>query len=419
MRLRIDRLLPATMALLLLIALVNLHSATGHRPSVFDKQLIWVGLSFVGMVAAVYVPAHVWERLAPMFWVIVVVLLVGVLFVGPRVNGARRWLLIGGIRLQPSEFAKLAVIFLLARTLPRMRKPDDPWRLSDLFSPMNISRPLVAIALLLARGGDLGWAYWPAAIGCILWLVYAVMGMVQKGIAGRLLAPFDLVLIPMVLINIEPDLGTSLVVLVCGFGVFWGAGVRMPPRRYVAAMVPCLAGGAWAAWSFLLRPYQKARILGVLDPHADAQASGYHTIQSTNAIANGGLFGQGIGAGVQAQTARLPEHHTDFIFAVLAEEWGLVGSLVALALLTAVVLLIIDGARHAQTPFLELTGYGVATLIAFQAVVNVGMVSGALPVVGMTLPFFSYGGSSLLTLTFGVGLMIHARSRRSGMPEAG
>jgi rod shape determining protein RodA len=419
MRLRIDRLLPATLALLLLIALVNLHSATGHRPAAFDKQMIWVVLSFVGMAAAVYTPATVWERLAPLFWVVVVVLLVGVLFVGPRVNGARRWLLIGGIRLQPSEFAKLAVIFLLARTLPRMRKPDELWHLSDLVAPMNISRPLACIALLLVRGGDLGWAYWPAAVGCIVWLVFGVMALVQLGVSGRLVAPLDLVLIPMVLINIEPDLGTSLVVLVCGIGVFWGAGVALPPKRYLAALGPLLVGAAWTAWTFLLRPYQKARILGVLDPHADAQASGYHTIQSINAIANGGLFGQGIGAGVQAQTARLPEHHTDFIFAVLAEEWGLIGSLVALALLVAVVLLIVDGARHAQTPFLELTGYGVATLIAFQAVVNIGMVSGILPVVGMTLPFFSYGGSSLLTLTFGVGLMIHARSRRSGMREVG
>jgi rod shape determining protein RodA len=127
------------------------------------------------------------------------------------------------------------------------------------------------------------------------------------------------------------------------------------------------------------------------------------------------VLGQGIGAGAQSQTARLPEHHTDFIFAVLAEEWGLIGSLLVLALLATIVLLIIDGAQNSSSRFLELCGYGVATLFSCQVVVNVGMVSGILPVVGMTLPLFSYGGSSLLSLSFALGLMIHARSRRAGL----
>jgi rod shape determining protein RodA len=165
----------------------------------------------------------------------------------------------------------------------------------------------------------------------------------------------------------------------------------------------------------MLLPYQKMRILGVINPKAGAQDIGYHTIQSVNAIANGGVLGQGMGAGAQSQTARLPEHHTDFIFAVLAEEWGLIGSLLVLALLATIVLLIIDGAQNSQSRFLELCGYGVATLFSVQVVVNVGMVSGILPVVGMTLPLFSYGGSSLLSLSFALGLMIHTRSRRTGM----
>ena len=152
----------------------------------------------------------------------------------------------------------------------------------------------------------------------------------------------------------------------------------------------------------------------MLNPEADAQRTGYHTIQSINAIANGGIFGRGLGAGAQAQTARLPEHHTDFIFAVLAEEWGLMGSLLALMLLFILVLLIIDGARHTPDRFLELSGYGIATLIVFQIVVNVGMVTGIMPVVGMTLPFFSKGGSSLVSLCFAVGLMIRALDARLG-----
>jgi rod shape determining protein RodA len=187
----------------------------------------------------------------------------------------------------------------------------------------------------------------------------------------------------------------------------------MPPKRALAAFSPMPFVGGWFAWNYLLLDYQKARILGVLNPEADAQRTGYHTIQSINAIANGGVFGRGLGAGAQAQTARLPEHHTDFIFAVLAEEWGLMGSMIALILLFVLVVLIIDGARHSPDRFLELSGYGIATLIVFQIVVNVGMVTGIMPVVGMTLPFFSKGGSSLVSLCFAVGLMIQARSSRA------
>ncbi|MDE0882474.1 MAG: FtsW/RodA/SpoVE family cell cycle protein [Myxococcota bacterium] len=413
MNLKVDRLLLATLLGILGLALVNLQSATLHRPSAFDAQVVWLGLAMLALAVAVYVPSSVVDRLSPLAWVAVVVLLVMVLVMGTKVNGAKRWLSFGALRIQPSEFAKLGVIFLLAHTMSRSRSDGAGWSLSDLLGPLNPSRPVALVGLLIWRGERLGQGYYPLAALALVWFVLSVVALSRNGLRGRIVAPLDTILVPMVLINIEPDLGTSLVVLVCGLGVFWGAGVQMPPKRALLAVSPLPFVGGWFAWNFMLLDYQKARVLGVLNPEADAQHTGYHTIQSINAIANGGVFGRGLGAGAQAQTARLPEHHTDFIFAVLAEEWGLLGSLLALLLLFTLVLLIIDGARHTPDRFLELSGYGIASLIVFQVVVNVGMVSGIMPVVGMTLPFFSKGGSSLVSLCFAVGLMIQARSSRA------
>jgi rod shape determining protein RodA len=405
MNLKVDRLLLATLVGILALAL--------HRPAAFDAQVVWLGVATLAMGIAVYMPSKVIDRLSPLAWVAVVILLVAVLVMGTKVNGAKRWLSFGALRIQPSEFAKLAVIFLLAHTMSRSRRDKGSWTISELLGPLNPSRPFALVALLIWGGDRLGQGYYPVAVLALIWFILSASELTRKGWRGRFIAPVDLVLVPMVLINVEPDLGTSLVVLVCGLGVFWGAGIQMPPKRALAAFSPMPFVGGWFAWNHLLLDYQKARILGVLNPEADAQRTGYHTIQSINAIANGGVFGRGLGAGAQAQTARLPEHHTDFIFAVLAEEWGLMGSMIALTLLFVLVLLIIDGARHTPDRFLELSGYGIATLIVFQVVVNVGMVTGIMPVVGMTLPFFSKGGSSLVSLCFAVGLMIQARSSRA------
>lgn len=415
MNLRVDRALPVVLALTLALALANLKSATSLRPSDFNKQVIFLCLAVVVMVVATYTPTRVWERFAPWIWIAVILLLVAVVFVGPVIHGSRRWLPIGGIRVQPSEFAKFAVILLTAKFMAGRKRWDETWAISELFMPLNMSRPAALVCLLLFRADRLGIGFWPLAIIAVVWAIVALVVAARYGLRERLIAPVDLVLIPAALVYIEPDLGTSLVVVICGAGVFWGAGIRPPGWRWLVAAVPVIGGSAWFAWNYMLLPYQKMRILGVINPRAGAQDIGYHTIQSVNAIANGGVFGQGIGAGAQSQTARLPEHHTDFIFAVLAEEWGLVGSLLALALLATIVLLIIEGARHSHSRFLELCGYGVATLFSCQVVVNVGMVCGILPVVGMTLPLFSYGGSSLLSLSVALGLMIHTRSRRAGM----
>ena len=409
MKLRLDRLFPAVLCLALGFALVNLYSAS-QGGGYFYKQLIWIGLSTVAALLAAFVPPVLWSRLAPWIWFGVVVLLLAVLFWGPVVNGSRRWLSLGGVRLQPSEFAKVAVVLILARLMSRAKRGHELWGVMELLALWNPSRPLALLALLVMRGELLGPWYWPLAILALLWVFGSATQLVSNGTSGRWIAPVDTLIIPFVLVNIEPDLGTSLVVLSCGIGVFWGAGVRAPTFRALLAALPVLVSAAWGAWSFLLLPYQKLRILGVLDSQAHAQGAGYHTIQSVHAIANGSIFGRGFGVGAQSQGQRLPEHHTDFIFAVLVEEWGLVGGGVALLLLLTLIYLIVDGARHTSSRFLELSAYGTATLIAVQTLVNVGMVSGILPVVGMTLPLFSYGGSSLLSLSFLLGLSLRARS---------
>jgi rod shape determining protein RodA len=334
--------------LLLAVALAMLMSASPER---LNAQLLNIGVALVVMRVAAQLPPQRLMQLAPPIFILGVLLLVAVALFGDISKGARRWLNLGFMRIQPSELMKIAMPLMLAWYFQRH---ENLLRLRDY------------------------------------------------GIAALLL------LLPTALIARQPDLGTAILVFAAGFYVIFLAGL---PWKIIAGLAATAGAAAPLAWS-LLHDYQRARILTLLDPEKDPLGKGFHIIQSTIAIGSGGILGKGWGQGTQAQLEFIPERHTDFIFAVMSEELGLLGNG---ALLLLYALLIGRGlmiAANAPTLFSRLLA-GAITLIFFTyAFVNMGMVSGILPVVGVPLPFISYGGTALVTLSVGIGLLMSIHRHR-------
>lgn len=334
--------------LLMVAGLVMVGSASPER---IMSQLLNMMAGLIVMRLVAQLPPQRLMQLAPPVYVIGIALLIAVALFGDVSKGARRWLDLHVMRIQPSEMMKIAVPLMLAwyfqkrETLPRLRDH--------------------AVAALI-------------------------------------------LLVPTALIARQPDLGTAILVLAAGFYVIFLAGL---PWKILIGLAAAGAAAAPLAWA-LLHDYQRARILTLLDPEKDPLGKGFHIIQSTIAIGSGGILGKGWGHGTQAQLEFIPERHTDFIFAVLSEEFGLVGNaslLVLYALLIGRGLMI---AANAPTLFARLLA-GAITLIFFTyAFVNMGMVSGILPVVGVPLPFISYGGTALVTLFVGVGILMSIHKNR-------
>jgi rod shape determining protein RodA len=266
----------------------------------------------------------------------------------------------------------------------------------------------------IAIPGAVGWSI---ALRVALVVVTAVWGLASVVDATRhgwarhvWVAPLDLMVAPAVLILVEPDLGTTLIVLAIAGTIVLFVGVGW---RSLALLAVAGVAGAVVAWFKVLREYQKQRVLTFLNPEADALGAGYHANQSMIAIGSGGVQGKGFMEGTQTQLSFLPENHTDFAFSVLAEEWGLFGAAVLLVLFG---LLLIKGVRiaaAARDRFGVLLAIGATSVIFWQMLVNVGMVTGLLPVVGVTLPLVSYGGSSVLTVMLAVGVLLSVARRRA------
>jgi rod shape determining protein RodA len=288
---------------------------------------------------------------APIAYVIGVLLLIVVDVTGHVGKGAQRWLDIGFMRFQPSEIMKLAVPMVCA------------WYMHE--------RPLPPTFLDLI-----------------------VMGA--------------LIAIPTAMIVTQPDLGTALLIAASGLIVMLLAGLQI---RLIVIAIPLLGAAAWGAWHFI-HDYQRQRILTFLNPETDRLGAGYHIIQSQIAIGSGGLFGKGYMNGSQAQLEFLPERSTDFIFAVIGEEFGLLGQLLILSLYGVVIGRALYLAMQAQGTFARLTGGAVALSFFVYVFVNSGMVSGILPVVGVPLPLISYGGTSMVTLLAGFGILMSLHSHR-------
>lgn len=355
--LKLDLPLFAGLVVLSGAGLAILYSASGPSPDMVMRQGMRIGLSFIVLLVAAQIRPQFFRLWAPWVYAGGLILLIGVLHVGDVGMGAQRWLDFGFIRFEPSEIMKLALPMMVARFLHGRPLPPC-WR-------------------------DIGIA-------------------------------FALILTPVALIARQPDLGTALLVLSAGcFGVFL-AGLRWRTILIFAAL------GAIAApilWHFFMHGYQRERVLTFLNPERDPLGAGYHIIQSKIAIGSGGLFGKGWLNGTQAQLDFLPERSTDFIFAVVGEEFGLLG---AAGLLLIYAFLIGRGlyiAIKAQDTFSRLLAGSISLTFFVYVFVNTGMVSGLLPVVGVPLPLVSYGGTSMVTLMGGFGILMSVHAHRKLMPS--
>jgi rod shape determining protein RodA len=338
---------PLLLAVLAVCAagLVVLFSAAGEDVSVFLRQAARVGLALGVLVAVAQVPPRVLRAGAPWLYATGVMLLVAVAVTGDIAMGAQRWLDLGVVRFQPSEIMKIAVPLACA------------WYLHDRPLPPDF-RSLVVLAVAI--------------------------------------------LVPVLLIAEQPDLGTALLVAAGGGLVVLLAGLQ---ARYLLGIGALVVGAVPVLWHYL-HDYQRQRVLTFLNPENDPLGAGYHTIQSQIAIGSGGVFGKGYMNGSQAQLEFLPERSTDFIFAVIGEEWGLVG----LGVLIGLYLLVI--ARGLYITFSRLIAGALTLTFAVYVFVNTGMVAGLLPVVGVPLPLVSYGGTSMVTLMAGFGILMSVHSRR-------
>lgn len=337
--------------LLLLLALtgyglVVLYSASGQQWGAVVRQGRYFVLAYVVMIVAAQFSLQRYQRWSPWLYVLGVGLLVAVLVAGTGAKGAQRWLSIGGFRFQPSEVLKLAIPLMLS------------WYLSKRVLPPRFIHILAALFLLA---------------------------------------------VPAVLVLRQPDLGTSLLISSSGLFVLFLAGISW---RYIVGAGVLAVASAWPAWIYVLQDYQKQRILTLLNPERDKLGAGWNIIQSKTAIGSGGWDGKGWLAGTQSQLDFLPESHTDFIIAVLAEEFGLRGVLVLLLLYLLILLRGFWIATHAQDSYSRLVAGSITMTFFVYIFVNMGMVSGLLPVVGVPLPLVSAGGTSILTLMAGFGILM-------------
>jgi rod shape determining protein RodA len=350
---------PAHVAIIVLsisaLGIWNLASASrsAHAP-VWISQTAWMGVGIVVALGITLFDTRTFQRLAWVFYAAVIVLLVLVLVKGRVVMGARRWMP-GPINFQPSELAKIAVALALASFLHvDAEKRKDGYGLLSLVIPMVI------------------------------------------------------IMVPAVLILKQPDLGTALIVCAVGFTQILFAKVRW---KTLAILGVVAIGGATFAYPHL-KPYQKKRVETFLNPQGDALGAGYHATQSMIAIGSGQGLGKGWGQGTQTYFSFLPEQHTDFIFSVWAEEHGFVGCLLLVGLYFALVTSAIEICGGARDRFASFLAVGLTGMIFWHVFINVGMVIGILPVVGVTLPLMSYGGSSVLTVFTGIGLLANVGMRR-------
>jgi len=319
------------------------------------RQAMSMGVGFVCFLVCMLVRPELWKRNAYLVYLLGCGLLTAILFSGVVAGGARRWLEIGGFRMQPSEFMKVALIIALARLFSHSSSLERGYNILSLLKP------------------------------CML------MG------------------IPFVLIVVEPDLGTGLCHLLIGGTMLMLAGVKKRTVLTLGLLGMCLAV---PAWFFGLKEYQKQRILTFMSPEDDPLGSGYHAIQSKIAVGSGSLTGKGFLQGTQTQLRFLPEQTTDFIFSVLAEEWGFVGSLIVVSLYGFLIFRLLTIAARCNEIFPAFVVIGVAAMIFWHVLVNVGMVVGVLPVVGLTLPLLSFGGSSVVAVLGALGLAAGISSRR-------
>ena len=344
--LHIDLWLFIPLAALSMAGLVVLYSASGQSEVMMTAQIRNLFVAFFVLLLTAQLRVETLKIVSPYIFAIGVALLIGVAFFGVGAKGAQRWLDLGFIRFQPSEIMKVAMPLAVA------------WWLSKKALPPS-AKPLMIAALMVA--------------------------------------------VPSLLILQQPDLGTSLLVASSGLAVIYMAGIQW---RYILSLLIAAVLSIWPAWVFVLKDYQKQRVLTLFNPESDRLGAGWNIIQSKTAIGSGGWEGLGWTRGSQAQLDFLPEGHTDFIIAVLAEEFGFRGVSLLLLLYVAILLRGLAITWNAQSSFARLLAGALVTTFFFGLVVNLGMVSGLLPVVGVPLPMVSYGGTAMVSMMVAFGILM-------------
>ena len=333
------------------LGLFVLYSSAGGDQQLVTRQIVRLGIAFGGMVVVAQLRPQWLQRWTPWLYGLGLTLLIAVLVVGDVGKGAQRWLDLGFVRFQPSEMMKLAVPMMVA------------WYLSDKRLPPTYMRLLIAGTLIVT---------------------------------------------PVLLIAVQPDLGTSLLIASAGFFALFLAGLSW---KLLGGLGLLATAGAPVLWHFM-HDYQRQRVITFLDPEQDPLGTGYHIIQSKIAIGSGGLFGKGWLNGTQAHLEFLPERSTDFIFAVLGEEFGLFGIGVMVVIYSFIIVRSLYIAAQAQDTYGRLLGGSLAMTFFIYFIVNTGMVTGLLPVVGLPLPLVSYGGTSMVTLMAGFGILMSIHTHR-------
>ncbi|NRA55035.1 MAG: rod shape-determining protein RodA [Gammaproteobacteria bacterium] len=351
---RIHLDIPLLLGLLLLmgVSLIVIYSASGASIGLVKRQALHIVISLAVMFVVAQIPPDTIRRWALPLFTFGVAMLIATLLFGHVGKGAQRWLDFGFAKFQPSEAMKLILPIMIAHFITRHALPPQ--------------------------------------------LKHVMIG-------------FVIVLIPTLLIAKQPDLGTSILVASAGIFALFLAGMSW---RIILSFAGAISAFIPILWYFLMRPYQRQRVLTFLDPESDPLGSGYHIIQSKIAIGSGGLTGKGWLNGTQSQLEFLPERHTDFIFSVFCEEFGLMGVIGLLCLYMFVIARGLIIATRAQDPFSRVLAGSITLTFFVYLFVNIGMVSGLLPVVGVPLPLISYGGTSMLTLMLGFGLLMSIHTHR-------
>ncbi len=339
------------------VGIWNLISATGVQDKslgLYKSQLIWFGVGMICTGLIFLLHYSTFSRLAYPIYFANILLLVAVLVLGKSTLGAKRWIGIGALRLQPSEFMKLSMVICLAKYFETDRTVSG-YGIRDL------------------------------------------------------LLPTVLVGVPSLLIMAQPDLGTAMIIMLTFGSMMLFVKIR-PQTLLIIGLIAALA--LPAVYKFALKPYQKQRIVSFIDPGSDPKGSGYNSIQSMVAVGSGKILGKGYRKGTQSQLNFLPEHHTDFIFSVFSEEHGFVGGVILITLYLVFLHNGLQVAYQSNDKFALLLCLGIVFIFFWHFAVNIGMVTGLLPIVGVPLPFLSYGGSALITATLGVAVLLNVANKK-------
>lgn len=353
-----DWILAGLVVTVCLLGILNIYSATTPYKIIgsayYVKQFYWLLVGITVSLLVCSLDYHLLEDLSYWFYGLLLLLLVAVLVVGRSSMGATRWLNLGLFNVQPSELMKIVIIITFARFFNNY---------------------------------------------------HTIGGLTVKDV----LFPLGILVLPAALIMKQPDLGTAVLVVLIALSMTFYVGLRWTTVvTFVCITIPMV----WIGWSNFLRPYQKNRVLDFINPERSRLGSGYHIIQSKIAVGSGGIAGKGFVKGTQSQLRFLPEQHTDFAFSVFAEEWGFIGCLVLMILYLSLVLWGLNIARRCNDRFGALLAVGVTAMLFWHIVINMGMVIGLFPVVGVPMPFFSYGGTSMITSMVGIGLLQNISMRR-------